>query len=428
MASDRITTGPQKSTNVGDIVSIPVPALPPYGMELVPDPSGNAACIKSWERVGDGKLGVIQKHGGVRIGDVLIAINETSLDNIPFNDVMGMLKDKNMLRKVLHFASFERYTEIKNQRLMVNRLSAPKPNQSSFVSVIRRAHVNQRTDSPFVEYEVVCSLRLMSTQVQKERVVKWSAWKRYQEFAELDRNLRADLGWQMENIEFPSSYLFVFNKLAIDFIEKRKSELEAYWEQIMKIERITEFNKHHCNQALKEFLEVENWMTSGQSNIDDENDDDDGNDDGNDDGKSYEPENQTQQRIVKRTSMKSKPKARQTLTQRRRQAQATENQEEKEAVSEPKNLSISTPTSSNNQSKSFPLQTQPQPQPQPQTQPQQPQAKLQSQASMPKQSGPPVPPPPPPSTAKLPPAASKPPPSNPGRGALLAQINSLRKD
>ncbi len=36
-----------------------------------------------------------------------------------------------------------------------------------------------------------------------------------------------------------------------------RSELNEYWQKIIAIEKVTDFNKHHCCQELKEFLEVE---------------------------------------------------------------------------------------------------------------------------------------------------------------------------
>jgi hypothetical protein len=76
-----------------------------------------------------------------------------------------------------------------------------------------------------VEYEIVCQLRLASTQVEKEKVFKWSVWKRFSDFEQLNATLRRDLGWHMESIEFPSSHTFVLNKFAPDFTEQRKCVL-----------------------------------------------------------------------------------------------------------------------------------------------------------------------------------------------------------
>lgn len=44
-------------------------------------------------------------------------------------------------------------------------------------------------------------------------------------------------------------YLIVFT-----FDCSHREELDKYWQQIISIDKITEFNKHHCSQEIKEFL------------------------------------------------------------------------------------------------------------------------------------------------------------------------------
>jgi hypothetical protein len=104
-------------------------------------------------------------------------------------------------------------------------LSSPKENKSPFLSIIRRSRINNFTASKFVEYEIVCQLRLASTQVEKEKVFKWSVWKRFSDFEQLHATLKQTLGWQMENAELPSSHTLTFNKFAPDFTEQRRSSL-----------------------------------------------------------------------------------------------------------------------------------------------------------------------------------------------------------
>ena len=36
-----------------------------------------------------------------------------------------------------------------------------------------------------------------------------------------------------------------------------RNDLAQYWQKLIAIEKITEFQKHHCSHELKEFLEVE---------------------------------------------------------------------------------------------------------------------------------------------------------------------------
>jgi hypothetical protein len=58
--------------------------------------------------------------------------------------------------------------------------------------------------------------------VQKDIVYQWSVWKRFSEFEKLHNDMKATLGWQIDNIPFPSSYVFTLNKLAPEFLETRR--------------------------------------------------------------------------------------------------------------------------------------------------------------------------------------------------------------
>ena len=37
----------------------------------------------------------------------------------------------------------------------------------------------------------------------------------------------------------------------------RRDELNSYWHQVLAVEKVTEFHKHHCSQELKAFLDVD---------------------------------------------------------------------------------------------------------------------------------------------------------------------------
>eukprot|EP00604_Paraphysomonas_vestita_P002303 CAMPEP_0174817962 /NCGR_PEP_ID=MMETSP1107-20130205/543_1 /TAXON_ID=36770 /ORGANISM="Paraphysomonas vestita, Strain GFlagA" /LENGTH=413 /DNA_ID=CAMNT_0016029181 /DNA_START=39 /DNA_END=1280 /DNA_ORIENTATION=+ len=253
------------NTAVGDIVTITISGDTPIGVVLAPDPDGYAAVIKSWSRLPNGKFGPIQKNGGVHIGDVLFAINETKLAELPHADVTALLNNRNILQKNLKFMNGAEYMRQKRGKSgkQSNLLATPKENKAPFLSVIRRSRVNNFTSSKFVEYEIVCQLRLASTQVEKEKVFKWSVWKRYSDFEQLNTTLRRTLGWQMENIEFPSAHNFVLNKYAPDFTEQRREDLNNYWQRVISIDKVTEFNKHHCSEALKLFVDVEGALAGG---------------------------------------------------------------------------------------------------------------------------------------------------------------------
>jgi hypothetical protein len=101
--------GPSKDTAVGEIVMITLTGIDAHGLKLGPDRDGNSACIKAFERLPNGKFGSIQRHGGVHVGDVLLAINDTLLEHMPHRDAVIMLNDRNLLRKQLRFISSSEY-------------------------------------------------------------------------------------------------------------------------------------------------------------------------------------------------------------------------------------------------------------------------------------------------------------------------------
>lgn len=74
----------------------------------------------------------------------------------------------------------------------------------------------------FVEYEISCQYRVVIQKVHKEYVYQWSVWKRYSDFESLHSLLKKSLGWRIDNIEFPSSSMFIMNKLTPDFIDQRR--------------------------------------------------------------------------------------------------------------------------------------------------------------------------------------------------------------
>lgn len=43
-----------------------------------------------------------------------------------------------------------------------------------------------------------------------------------------------------------------------------RDELNGYWQKVIAIDKVVDFNKHHCSPSLKVFLEVENAMRGGE--------------------------------------------------------------------------------------------------------------------------------------------------------------------
>ena len=152
----------------------------------------------------------------------------------------------------------------------------------NFLSIIKQARVAE-SGKKYAEYEIASNLRVPAS-IHRDRVLKWSVWKRYSDFEALDSALRKSLGWQMDGIEFPSSHSLAFNKFSSTFIEQRKYvsdycmpaysffifsltihtvycfcrvDLNAYWQQLILIDKVVEFSKHHCSAELKAFLDVD---------------------------------------------------------------------------------------------------------------------------------------------------------------------------
>jgi hypothetical protein len=215
-------TGLQSDTAAGDIVSIVVNPDPPYGISFEADVEGNAAVIKSFEKLPNGKFGPLQKHGGLHIGDVLFAINDIHLDSISHADTISMVRDRNILKKTFKFMNSREYYR-KRRGISSNPALAAESSRSSFLSSIRKYRIlTDSTNRKYVEYEIACQFRVPGARVQKDLVHKWSVYRRYSEFERLNAALKTSLGWLIEGIEFPSPYTFAMNKLSPDFIEQRR--------------------------------------------------------------------------------------------------------------------------------------------------------------------------------------------------------------
>ena len=109
-------TGVSKDTAAGDTVSIPLSPDGPYGVILGPDKEGFAAVVKAFDRLPNGRFGPIQKNGGVHIGDVLYAVNDSKLENMLHDDVMAIVRDRNLLKKTFKFINPKEYYRRKNSK------------------------------------------------------------------------------------------------------------------------------------------------------------------------------------------------------------------------------------------------------------------------------------------------------------------------
>jgi len=256
-------TGPPKSTEYDGVVTVAVGTRGPYGLVLDADATGRCAVIQRWEKLGDGKSGPVERHGGVRLGDVLIGVNETPTADLEFPQVLALLKDENSLRKNLHFCSM---SELERRRGASSSQAATDGSSSKrFTSRVRRARVaepsssrNHRATSNFAEYEVVCALRVDASKVEHDAVRKWAVWRRYSDFEKTDLALRQSLGWRMNDVgPFPPKHRFVVDKLRPDFVEKRREELDHWWQKVIAIDRVTDLHMHHCEPSLKAFVDAD---------------------------------------------------------------------------------------------------------------------------------------------------------------------------
>jgi hypothetical protein len=121
--------------------------------------------------------------------------------------------------------------------------------------------VTDSAQGKYAEYEVACQWRIVGNdRIAKDRVFQWSVWKRFTEFDTFHKQIAKSLGWLMDGMQFPPAYTMTLNKYSAEFIERRRDELNTYWQAVVSIPKVAEFDKHHCSMELKQFLDVENAM------------------------------------------------------------------------------------------------------------------------------------------------------------------------
>ncbi len=76
--------GPKSSTQHDGTVSIEVNPDGPYGIVTAAGPNGRCAVIKEWSRMPDGKFGALQIHGGIRLGDFIVRVNDIDCTGLTF--------------------------------------------------------------------------------------------------------------------------------------------------------------------------------------------------------------------------------------------------------------------------------------------------------------------------------------------------------
>ena len=131
--------------------------------------------------------------------------------------------------------------------------------------------------SPCIEYEIVCRLSIRrpgggglqlggggGTQTDD---VLWSVWKRYSALKELDGRLRDAFGWQIDalnsswGLSFPGNHAFaalMVGNQSPGFVKRRRAELDSYWQSLLGIEDVFDFNPSSAKYSshVAAFLEV----------------------------------------------------------------------------------------------------------------------------------------------------------------------------
>ena len=186
-------------------------------------------------------------------------------------DALKMLQDPQLLKKELKFMSSTEYYRRKQQG-SGNSIGggggalSRADGKSNFLSVVRRARLEtDEKNTRFTQYEIASQMRVPGVRLANEKVYKWSVWKRFNDFQKLHEDMQKVYGYQVENISFPPSHSFIFDKFSDDFINRRKDELAVYWQSIISIPQVTDFTKHHGSSELSEFLEVASTLANGAS-------------------------------------------------------------------------------------------------------------------------------------------------------------------
>ena len=169
-----IGTGVSKDTAAGDIVSILVPPDGPYGVVFEADRDGNAAVVKAFDRLPNGRFGPIQKHGGVHIGDVMFAINDSKLEAAAHRETMVIVRDRNLLKKTFKFMNSSEYYRKKKSKAsgsLGGMSLGSEAKVNAFMSTIRRTRLSEDSAGyKYTEYEIACQWRVMSMRVHKENI------------------------------------------------------------------------------------------------------------------------------------------------------------------------------------------------------------------------------------------------------------------
>ena len=231
----------------------------PLGLALEGDYSGCAAVVKGFRKMPTGSTGVIEAHGAVKVGWVLVAVNGTSVATKRFDALIKILAKLESRSRRLRFQDPREH--YRARREAIDGGDGGK-GRALHASVIDSRVVRVNGKAKYAEYKV--RVVITSRSQLKAGKHRWDVWRRYNEFYSLDKALRKDVGWQMKSLRFPPKKTF-FN-LDDRFIETRREGLDAYLRAVIDIRGVTEFTKHFGSKDLKHFLDYDKRSMDAEGN------------------------------------------------------------------------------------------------------------------------------------------------------------------
>ena len=222
------------------------------GIQIEGDFKGCAAVIKRFTLTPAGLESPLASR--IKVGDVLVAVNEKSTVTMPFREVQRLLERTQNRRRTLLFRP-----GVVHAASVHGKGSSVKRDGSADVDIeVRSFRVNRTTSKTFGEFELVVTLRLRGKLGHSVR--EWSVWKRYSDFALVDAELRKQLGWLMKSIKFPPKK--TFGNLQPEFMEKRRLMLDEYISMVVSMKNVADFENHRSSNALRALIEFDKFKNA----------------------------------------------------------------------------------------------------------------------------------------------------------------------
>lgn len=136
---------------------------------------------------------------------------------------------------------------------------AKKPNWNIRVCV-SDVRLN-RSPRVHAEFQIKCMYKVPGATKQ---ILRWEKWRRYSEFDAVQMDIQRQYGFQSENARFPPKKWF--GNLDPIFIKKRCSSLNDWFQQLLEVRGVCEFQSPHLSSraisTLIGFNEVANQIKS----------------------------------------------------------------------------------------------------------------------------------------------------------------------